>query len=372
MRYFIEHLGDSILFYKQLEKNTKLERLRQEDSKERIILKNGGGIYVISAQSGNAKKSIESAMGEGAEIVILDEGGLIGDTTEATIYRMIAGKKDAFYCKIGNPFYNNHFKKSANNPKYKQILIDYEQAVAEGRYTQEFVDEARDKPLFDVLYECKFPPEDIIDDHGYRQLLTSADLKMADKEILLGEEAKLGCDIAGGGDYNVYVIRYPTYAFVVAFNRSNDTMVNVSEILRIQEMYNIRDENIFIDDIGIGRGVVDRLKEKEHNVIGVTAGNASRDKRFKIIKSEMYWALGQWVKDPENYLSVDQRWDQLTWIKYKVDSDSKVKTEPKADLKKRTGKSPDFAEALMLTFYTGSKQKAVLNIKNTLYSRHSV
>jgi hypothetical protein len=28
-----------------------------------------------------------------------------------------------------------------------------------------------------------------------------------------------------------------------------------------------------------------------------------------------------------------------------------VKIEPKEDLKKRSGKSPDFAEALMLTFY---------------------
>jgi len=33
IRYYIEHLGDSPLFYTQLEKNTKLERLRQEESK---------------------------------------------------------------------------------------------------------------------------------------------------------------------------------------------------------------------------------------------------------------------------------------------------------------------------------------------------
>lgn len=40
MRYYIEHLGDDPLFYTQLEKNTKLERLKQEESKERIILRN--------------------------------------------------------------------------------------------------------------------------------------------------------------------------------------------------------------------------------------------------------------------------------------------------------------------------------------------
>src|SRR5690348_16928148 len=46
MRYYIDHLGDSVRFSSQLEKNTKLERLRMEESKDRIVLRNGGGIYV--------------------------------------------------------------------------------------------------------------------------------------------------------------------------------------------------------------------------------------------------------------------------------------------------------------------------------------
>ena len=41
MRYFIDHLGDSTLFWTQLERNTKLERLRMEENKERIVLRNG-------------------------------------------------------------------------------------------------------------------------------------------------------------------------------------------------------------------------------------------------------------------------------------------------------------------------------------------
>jgi antitoxin component YwqK of YwqJK toxin-antitoxin module len=79
-----------------LEKNTKLERLKQEESKERIILRNGGGIYCISAQSSRMKKSIEAAMGEGSDDAIIDEAGLINDESEATIFRMIAGKEDGF------------------------------------------------------------------------------------------------------------------------------------------------------------------------------------------------------------------------------------------------------------------------------------
>lgn len=123
MRYYIEHLGDNPLFAAQLEKNTRLERLKQEESKERITLRNGGGIFVLSAQQRNATKSIEAAMGEGADIVILDESCLVQDNTEATIFRMIAGKgPNAFYCKIGNPFYvdppHSHFHTTWNDPRY--------------------------------------------------------------------------------------------------------------------------------------------------------------------------------------------------------------------------------------------------------------
>src|SRR3990167_9019780 len=76
MRYFIDHLGDNPLFYTQLDKTSKLEKLRMEENKERIVLRNNGGIYVISSQAGNSQRGIEAAMGQGAKILICDESGL--------------------------------------------------------------------------------------------------------------------------------------------------------------------------------------------------------------------------------------------------------------------------------------------------------
>ena len=136
MRYFIEHLGDNILFYSQLEKNSKLERLRMEENKERIIMRGGGGIYIVSIQAGHTRVRIEAAMGLGSKICIQDESCLIPDAAEATIFRMIAGYKDAFYCNIGNPFYNippyTHFWKSWHDDNYKKVFINYEQGIKEG------------------------------------------------------------------------------------------------------------------------------------------------------------------------------------------------------------------------------------------------
>src|SRR6185503_6977418 len=210
MRYYIEHLGDNPLFYSQLEKDSKLERLRMEESKDRIILRNGGGIYVISVQAGNSKKGIESAMGAGSKIVIQDESCLIPDPIEATVFRMIAGKgEEAFYCKIGNPFYRNHFLKSYRDDKYHKVFIDYLQGLKEGRYNEEFIAEARTKPYFDVLYECKFPKADAIDSSGYSVLIGEDYLLSRMREVVpMVGSIRWGIDVAGeGSNYSTIIER---------------------------------------------------------------------------------------------------------------------------------------------------------------------
>lgn len=373
MRYYIDHLGDDKALYRKLEKNSRLEKLRMEENKERIMLNNGGGIFVISADQKNSKKSLESAMGEGAEVVIGDEFCLIEDNTEATIFRMIAGKgREAFYCKIGNPFYsappNSHFLKTWLQPQtYHRIFIDYKQALAEGRYTEEYINEAKTKPLWDVLGECLFPDLSVMDADGYRLLVLPQQIKFgvtpqiikeamakakAENGGVLKIKPKLGCDIGGGGDKNVRVLRWGKLAAVTGTNQSNDTMSNVAEIEADMEEYGVLAEDVNIDDIGIGRGVSDRMKEKGHSVNAVSVGQpAVHDaSSFSNLKAELCWDARKWILDPETRLDKRDEWVQLTWLKYKVLSDKKVQMEPKEKLKQRTGQSPDFAEAFYLTF----------------------
>ena len=285
MRYYIEHLGDSPIFYGQLEKNTRLERLRQEESKSRIVLKNGGGAYVLSAGERNMMRSFESAMGEGAKVVILDEAGLIMDRTESSIFRMTAGQKDSFYVKLGNPFYGEspytHLKSDWENPDIKNIFIDYKRALQEGRYSEEFIDRAMEKPLSGVLYKCEFPDVAMVDDRGFRNLVSSDEIDRDDKEFnelweKSEEPIKLGVDIGAGGDYNVFCLRKGNLAYFHSWNKSKDTMSNIDTILEIKDNFKIEDRNISIDDIGVGRGVSDRMKELGYSINGVAEiGRAS-------------------------------------------------------------------------------------------------
>ena len=361
MRYFIEHLGDSPLFYTQLDKTSKLEKLRMEENKERIVLRNRGGIYVISSQAGNSQKGIESAMGAGAKIVILDEAGLTPDNIEATIFRMIAGKgEEAFYCKIGNPFYRNHFLKSSLDSNYHQIFIDYQQGLREGRYNGSFIEEAKKKPHFDVLFGCKFPPEDFMDDKGFIRLLTDEDIEKAKRVVEPFGEVRLGIDIAeGGGDSNVIGLRTANWATVLMRFQNEDTMSVAGHTAKIRTERGMRDENIFLDEIGVGKGVVDRLREQNIKATGVKFSEKPDDEtQFANLRAECYWRFKEWIRnggalDPQN------DWSQLYYIKYKViDSSGKMLIISKDDLRKQGIGSPDIPDAIAMTF---ARKKILMN-----------
>lgn len=352
MRYFIAHLSDHQLFYSQLEKNTKLERLQMEESKERIIMRGGGGIYVISAQAGNARKGIEAAMGEGAKNVILDEAGLVPDEIEATIFRMIAGKgPEAFYCKIGNPFYLNHFHDSWLDERYHKIFIDFNQGILEGRYSSDFIAEAKRKPHFGILYGCEFPPEDIMDDKGYIKLFTKEDIEKAKKVVEPFGEKRLGVDIAeGGGDSNVIVLKTANYAGLLMKFQNEDTMAITGHTISTAKELEVDDRNIFMDTIGVGKGPYDRMHEQLHHPTSVKfSEKADDDVQFANLRAECYWRMRDWIigggaLDPED------DWSQLLHIKYKVDSSGRMLMMPKEELRKVIHGSPDLPDALAMTF----------------------
>lgn len=357
MGYIIDHSFDDPIFTERLEldNNVTLDRLRRERSRTNLTYKGGGGVMVLTLDARNQKRSIEAAMGFGGNRIILDESSLIDDPLYATVKRMLGGYKyhDTFLLEIGNPFYRNHFYRTWHDDRYNKIFIDYKIALQEGRYSEEFIEEMRQEAFFDVFYECTFPDEDMLDERGYRNLVSQEKLESAFTRSVTESDGKLklGVDIGGGGDFNVYVLRNQDVAWIESKNRSNDTMSNVSEVQRIlKEHSNLSPEAVYIDDIGIGRGVSDRLKELDIPVNGVSVGEKAQDStKYKNIKAEGYWNTKMWL-DAGGKLAKEDGFKQLTWIKYKVNTDKVLQIEPKDELKKRTGKSPDYAEALMLTF----------------------
>jgi hypothetical protein len=379
MRYYIEHVGDNIAFWQKLDKQTKLDRLKQETTKDKIILREdketgkAGGIFVISVQGGNSQKGFEAAMGQGSRKVILDEAALIPDENEATAFRMIAGKgRDSLYVKIGNPFYKepprSHFFKSYRDPAYLKIDIDYQQALLEGRYTQEFIDEAKQKPLFPVLYENKFPSSKTQDQMGFIQLISQATLDNAylpdDIDLDFIGERVMGIDLAGGGrDFSTIVVRGDNIAKLMWRHQTEDPLIVITKAVEIAQKLGIPidDRSIFPDKTGAiawcarMNEMYPYGKDEHPNAFGVMVGGSpevednEEHKKYLNKRAQISVRTAAWV-NAGGKLVGKPYFDEALEIRYKMQTDKKIQIMSKEIMRKRGIPSPDVWDALALTF----------------------
>lgn len=367
MRYYLQHLGDHPLFFSQLEKADKLDRLIMETSRDRLVLKNRGGVFILSVHAKDSQRGFEAAMGEGSKIVIQDESSLIPDPIESTIFRMIAGKKDAMYVKIGNPFYRNHFYKSALDSRYLQIFIDYRQGIREGRYDIDFIEEARTKPNFDILYGCKFPDDDLMGADGYIRLIT--DTELAHSKTPLTQHSgliTLGVDPAAGGDNSAIVLRSANSQEVIFNQKLNDIMDLVGVV---GDLYRLHAASmIVVDRTGIGEGVYRRLKQMEFPVRGISFAEKPTEEHFHNLKAELYWKQRNWLLSGGRLME-NPAWAEFDNIKYK-NKEGKIIMQPKEDLLKKGIKSPNVVDAAVLTQYvtdSGVKSDRIIRARGVKF-----
>ena len=362
MGVIIQHIFDNeyTLGKFEISGNENLDRIRRERSKERLTFKISnnriGEVFIISSEGKRTRDVMDALMGFGAPNVIIDESSLIDDRQYAGIKRMLGDETDNLLFEIGNPFRRNHFLRSARNPLYHQINIDWKQGVEEGRIKKEYVEEMRKEAGFDILYENEFPAEDAIDSKSYVSLITEVDLDRAflDDFDLFGE-LRLGVDVAGGGkNFSVIVLKGNNGAKVLLREQLSDTMALVGIILQLMAKYNIPIDSVFIDTVGIGRGVYDRLCEVK-NLDNIAANSVnfgekpSDEENFMNLRAECYWQTADWIRNGAK-LKKDVNWNEFLDIKYKIQSDRKVKIMPKEEMLKQGIQSPDTADALALCF----------------------
>lgn len=180
----------------------------------------------------------------------------------------------------------------------------------------------------------------------------------------------IGCDPAGeGNDETAIVVAQGNHARVWEVIQGQDLMVTAGKMIAIARELDPHPlyghPTLVVDEIGIGKGIVSRLREiGEFRVVAYNAAkapaetNKSRNQRegglgggYPNARSELWFefaeeALPNLDLDPND----SELLRDLCAPLYRIDSQGRRVVERKEDTKKRLGRSPDRADALMMCY----------------------
>ena len=259
-----------------------------------------------------------------------------------------------------------YFFNACNSDRWFVRRVSHEDSP---RVSQEFVDEVaeeegEDSDEFRIRCLGMFPKTDS-DTVISWELVDTAQNR--DIEVPEGMRTIWGLDVARfGDDRNVLVERSAVHVSdEIDHWTGKDLMQTVGKVKSKwdKRMPNDRPSEIFVDVIGLGAGVVDRLRELGLPATGVNVSEtaSANDEYFKV-RDELWFACRDWLRTgasklPKPKEDSDRRTDpvrilarELTQPKYDFRSGGQRVVEPKSETKKRLKRSPDFADALCLTF----------------------
>lgn len=207
-----------------------------------------------------------------------------------------------------------------------------------------------ESPLYQVRVLGEFP--------------TSADNTVAALSAIEGAQRRtlepgspvvVSCDPARfGSDETVIAVRRGPRVRIARTITRKDLMTTAGEILRIARAENHAGHEapvIVVDDIGIGGGLVDRLREVGEFTVRAFNGSASPRSatEYPNARSQAWFDVAEQLDaldlDEDEQLAAD-----LVAPTYKIDSQGRRVVEPKSETKKRLGRSPDRADAVLMAF----------------------
>lgn len=284
-------------------------------------------------------EAIESVMTSADPLLLL-----IGNPTTMT-----GAFRRAFYEE--RSLYANITISALDSPNVKAGNV-----VFPGLTTPKWVEERREiwgeeNPIYRARVLGDFPEQ------GEDTLLSLRDIEAAMQRDPRGHAVTpddgpiLAVDVARfGSDRSVILRRRGDLVEDVRVLRQMDTMQLAGWVsAAIREC---RPEEVLIDEIGVGAGVVDRLRELGHQVRGINVAQKARQAGlFTNLRAEGYWNLRERLAAGSIVLPKDnQLVGELAALRYQYDSEGRIKMESKDEMRKRGLPSPDKADALMLAF----------------------
>jgi hypothetical protein len=193
---------------------------------------------------------------------------------------------------------------------------------------------------------------------SFTQLIPVETIDIAQRRqpiTLFHEPLILGVDIARfGNNENVAVFRRGKDAREVPCQRWRGLTVPESghRIASLIATYN--PDAVFIDEGGVGGGVVDFVRLLGHPAIGINFGAKADTKPGGVLvsnkRAEIYLLLRDWLREGGTIESDPELKNQLISIEYSFNNLQQYQLMKKEDMRRLGRPSPDWADALALTF----------------------
>ena len=333
-------------------------------TKTRIVKKSDPETWFMSARSWSRSASkdqqADTLAGLHADYIlfVLDEAGGIPDSVMAAAEASLASGIESKIVIAGNPT-------NLDGPLYRacttetslwyivEITGDPDDPMRSPRIDPKWARDqiakyGRDNPWVLVNVFGKFPPSSL------NTLLGSDEVRAAvGRHLDISEyefsQKRLGVDVARFGDDSTVIFpRQGLAAFPAVEMKNAKSNEIAARVAAAKAKWGSHAE--FIDGSGgYGSGVVDSLSQAGFTPFEVNFASRADDERYRNKRAEMWFRMAEWIKKGGSIPNEPRLIKELCAPTYTFQN-GKFTLEKKAQIKERTGASPDYADALALTF----------------------
>ncbi len=330
-----------------------------EVKSDRIELKAAPSEAFISARTSRAETP-EALQGIHADNVLLvaDEASGIPESVFEAASGSMSGHS-ATTLLLGNPTRNTGLFYDTHNRLKGEWKTFHVSCVDSPRVSEAFVNEMKlrygeDSPAYHVRVLGNFPPREE-DTVIPVELIDSA----MNREIKIDENATAvwGLDVARmGSDASALAKRRGPVIDEVQTWKGLDLMQLTGAVVAEYEALppSRQPVEILVDSIGLGAGVLDRLRELGLPARGINVAESPAMKgTYANLRAELWFKCKAWLANRDVKIPKDEQlFAELAAPRYTFTSSGKMQVESKEAMKKRGLGSPDKADAVCLCLAT--------------------
>ncbi len=220
----------------------------------------------------------------------------------------------------------------------------------------------RNSDEFKIRVLGQFPASEQMDERGWIPLLVKGQIGTLIDGIPFVGRKIMGVDPAGeGDDMTVWVMRDNYQTRVVATETTSNSKSIAMKTLELVKEFEMRADDVIIDNFGVGANVSAELLLLDHkmHVTAMNWGDDADDGDVYLNKrAECCFRARDWFVRGGSLIGDELKRDLLAYM-YTNTLSGKRKIIDKPKLKKKLMRSPDRADALLMTFYADLDLKKI-------------